>query len=387
MTTNPPPDGSVQKTDLDVLDQLTTFVRETTQAFFGAASRSDIETIVTERFQESELYESGRIVESLPEIVFVEHDSRGDGWTVSSRAITLTEALIETDDRPIEIPELADDVDGTVVFVSLESGRTVYGGLVIHSTRCDAFAERELAAIEWFGDTISQAINAVENRRLLFANAITELRIDCQDTPLQDLARDASCQLSLESFLPSHEDRIVAYCEVSGATADEINSVAASIEEIETARQVKSGDTRIHEFVLVDGSPLFAFVEGLANLRSAHIDETACTLIAEIASGTCAVPTLDRIHQECPRPTLIAKREHNLPPASLTTRVGPPEKSLESLTERQREVLEAAYHAGYFRWPRESTAEEVAESLGISSPTLHKHLRRAEEQLLNSLFG
>lgn len=45
-----------------------------------------------------------------------------------------------------------------------------------------------------------------------------------------------------------------------------------------------------------------------------------------------------------------------------------------------------AYRAGYFDWPRESTAEEVADRMDISSPTFHYHLRRSEETLLSGLF-
>ncbi|MFB6179449.1 MAG: helix-turn-helix domain-containing protein [Halorientalis sp.] len=37
---------------------------------------------------------------------------------------------------------------------------------------------------------------------------------------------------------------------------------------------------------------------------------------------------------------------------------------------------------GYFDWPRDSTAEDIADSLDISSPTLHQHLRHAQRKLL-----
>ena len=56
------------------------------------------------------------------------------------------------------------------------------------------------------------------------------------------------------------------------------------------------------------------------------------------------------------------------------------------MTDRQREALEAAYRAGYFDWPRESTAEEVAESPDITSATLHSHLRKAESRLVETFF-
>jgi predicted DNA binding protein len=48
-------------------------------------------------------------------------------------------------------------------------------------------------------------------------------------------------------------------------------------------------------------------------------------------------------------------------------------------------VLTSAYYAGYFEWPRANTAEEVADSLGISPATLHEHLRTAERKLLEQV--
>jgi predicted DNA binding protein len=59
----------------------------------------------------------------------------------------------------------------------------------------------------------------------------------------------------------------------------------------------------------------------------------------------------------------------------------------ERLTERQYVALKTALLAEYFRSPRGSTAEEVAESLGISSPTFHAHLRAAERKLVDAFFA
>jgi len=33
-----------------------------------------------------------------------------------------------------------------------------------------------------------------------------------------------------------------------------------------------------------------------------------------------------------------------------------------------------------------STAEELADSIGVSSPTLHNHLRKAQQKLLTAYF-
>lgn len=52
------------------------------------------------------------------------------------------------------------------------------------------------------------------------------------------------------------------------------------------------------------------------------------------------------------------------------------------LTARQREVLETALDEGYFKWPRQMSSDELAETLGISRATCLEHLRKAEEKIL-----
>ena len=59
---------------------------------------------------------------------------------------------------------------------------------------------------------------------------------------------------------------------------------------------------------------------------------------------------------------------------------------LRRLTARQREVLERAYELGYFEYPRDANATEVAESLGIGSSTFVEHLNTAQSKLLSDLL-
>jgi predicted DNA binding protein len=58
----------------------------------------------------------------------------------------------------------------------------------------------------------------------------------------------------------------------------------------------------------------------------------------------------------------------------------------ERLTDREAEVLQTAYYAGFFESPRRSSGSEVAEMLGVSQPTVNRHLRRGERKLLEMVF-
>lgn len=53
------------------------------------------------------------------------------------------------------------------------------------------------------------------------------------------------------------------------------------------------------------------------------------------------------------------------------------------LSPRQQEALTLARERGYYEWPREVTAGELAAELGVAKTTFLEHLRRAESKLLD----
>jgi hypothetical protein len=57
------------------------------------------------------------------------------------------------------------------------------------------------------------------------------------------------------------------------------------------------------------------------------------------------------------------------------------------LTDRQAEVLETAFEMGYFEYPRDSNATEVADALDIRPSTFTEHLSAAQSKLLDDLLG
>lgn len=63
-----------------------------------------------------------------------------------------------------------------------------------------------------------------------------------------------------------------------------------------------------------------------------------------------------------------------------------PTSPLGSLTERQREVITAAFHAGYYDLPRKVDSKKLAAKLKIGGSDLIKHRRKAERRLLAELL-
>lgn len=53
------------------------------------------------------------------------------------------------------------------------------------------------------------------------------------------------------------------------------------------------------------------------------------------------------------------------------------------LTDKQVEALVAAHRAGYYEWPRQRSATQLARQLGLSSSAFLDHLRTAEARLID----
>ncbi|WP_418284325.1 helix-turn-helix domain-containing protein [Halorubrum sp. DTA46] len=55
------------------------------------------------------------------------------------------------------------------------------------------------------------------------------------------------------------------------------------------------------------------------------------------------------------------------------------------LTDRQREVVRTAHRLGYFEYPREADAAEVAATIGIARSTFAEHLAAAQKRVFDAL--
>lgn len=63
---------------------------------------------------------------------------------------------------------------------------------------------------------------------------------------------------------------------------------------------------------------------------------------------------------------------------------GPTDSRDGDLSQKQKEVLQAAVEMGYYEVPRETTLEELADHVGVSHQALSERLRRAQEVLVSN---
>jgi PAS domain S-box-containing protein len=394
-----------QRDQLATLDRVNELLLETVRALVRAEDRDAVERTICERLAASELYQFAWVGERefdgdriLPRVSAGEDDGYLDATTITAdrsetgggpagEALRTGEVQVaDVTDPAFEPWQEAATERGlaSVAAVPLYDGETVHGVLVVYATREDAFGPRERAGFDVIGRTVGAVIEAARSRELLFADAVVELTFRVADTDalVARTAGDLNCEIDLEGYIPSG-DQWVLYCTVAGATPEEVVATVSADDRIERARTIsENGDGGRVELVAAEASLPHAVTDAGGTLRSVVADADGAEIVVEAPADADVRGLVEEVRTSFPGVEFLARRECN---REVTT-VGQPGGPLDELTGRQREVLEAAYRAGYFDWPRESTAEEVARSVDLAASTLHGHLRKAEQAILSALL-
>lgn len=273
----------------------------------------------------------------------------------------------------------------SVAAIPITYGDTVLGMIGLYSARPDAFDRYEQGLLRELGERIGHAINAAENKQLLHTDTVVELEFEvgAPDSVFAAITDRLDCQLSLNNITPTAGAGYLCYIDVDGIEPERVVEDVETARGVEDARVVRSrGRTGIVELRVKTG-PLTALFEHGATIRSFEATDGTGRLIGETAPQSGAqsmIKTLEGTYREA---TFIAKRTQAEESTTLTMTKHAVETEL---TDRQREVLELAYHAGYFESPRDSTGDELADALGITSPTFYQHVRKAIRKILALLL-
>ncbi|WP_266074899.1 PAS domain S-box protein [Haladaptatus caseinilyticus] len=394
-----------QRDQLETLNHINVVIRELVWALVSAASRKEVERTVCHHLGDSDLYQFAWIGERDRETggvsvkveagtddgareLFKTHDMESE-WERPASAVLRTGTTtvindIGSDDR---IPEsvrrqVTDNAIRSGVAVPLSHGQTTYGVLVVYATRTDAFGRREAVEFEALGELIGFVINAVESKRLLFADRVIELVFRTTDEAsfFVSLSREAGATCVLEEVIPGEGGTLLEYVRVEGIPAEDVLERAENADAI---RRIRNIDGTLFELVIMNASPVLTLAELGASVTEAAAENGTARIVAELPADADVRNAVETFETSFPASELVGKRECDRSPKTVDELRAEVENEL---TDRQFTILRATYTAGYFDWPRASTAEDVADALGISSPTLHQHLRKAEEKLFTAFL-
>lgn len=212
-----------------------------------------------------------------------------------------------------------------------------------------------------------------------------EFRVSDRRYPFVRFSADADCELELLRLLPRGEGRIVAFYAVSGADPDRVRRLAEDTTAVRPRLLASRGTDALFEFEVTGPCPArdLAMLETIpVSVRS---ERGTGRIEAEVLPPPDPAEVIGQFQSDHPDATLVEKTE-KAESAPLFTNRELAQTLEQRLTERQLEVLQTAYDAGYYERPREATGEEIAETLDISVATFSQHVRAAEDHVLAVLF-
>jgi len=242
---------------------------------------------------------------------------------------------------------------------------------------------REIAAL---GRCLGWAVTARRWRDLLHSDTVTEVEFHTGDEGafLARASAALGCRIELASTVAVDDEASRFYLSVEGARPQALADAVAGASGVSDLRVIETRENGCDVSARVEGgSAVRTLTEHGATVCDATAEDGRVRVVADLPEGADVRPVADGFRSAFSDARLASKESV---PRSPRSEDSLREGVTDRFTDRQWAALSAAYHGGYFDWPRGSTAEEVADAMDVSSPTFHNHLRKAQRRLLDELF-
>ena len=393
--------------ELQTMNELNAIVGEITDRVIEESSRENIEQAVCDILAASDAYRFAWLAEHDPESGQLEPRSSAetDGY---ADKVTIT---IDPDDprshgpgataiREQEIQVVQDvftdprfepwrDVAREYGFSSVASipvvhEGTVYGVLGVYADRPGAFSPVERDVVGRIGEIVGHAIGAIERKRALMSEEIIELEFLIEDVfAAYDPPVEIDNTIVFDHIVPIAEGEFLVY---GRADRDVLEILSEAVELVPTWKAVTprtDSDPSRFELHLCDEKVFTAVAARGGYIDRAELDGGDFRLCIHLAPEVEVRNLIDTIVEEFPGAELLRRQQFRRETENYTDIR---RHLISGLTDRQRAVLDTAYNAGYFAWPRETTGADLAQTLDIAPPTFHYHLRRAEEKVMDAVY-
>lgn len=393
---------SAQAERLSTLNHINAVIRDVNEALVRATTRREIESTVCQHLADARPYSFAWIgdltvtgdrvdprASAGDETGYLDaREAGGEEGTTAADAIRTGRTQVvqsvaeDPDSQPWREAALEHGFESAAA-IPLRYRETDYGVLCVYAPRSGAFADTEREVLTELGETIGYAIAAAEQRRALVSDTVVEVDLGFEPPGpyFLELAATSGATMELEGAVENAEGSVDEFFAVDG-DPDAVVEVAESLggDCTVVSRFDAGGVIRVNP----DQPSIAALVAHYGGiLRTAAADDEGGRASLELPAGADVRTIVETVSEAYPGTELLAQRERE---RTSTSGLEFRDSFDDSLTDRQQEVLETAYHAGFFEWPRNSSAEEVADLLDVTPPTFHEHLRRAERKLLAAYF-
>jgi HTH-type transcriptional regulator, bacterioopsin transcriptional activator and related proteins len=397
-----------RREQLAALNDLNSIVNDITETIINQSTREKIEQTVCEALSSASAYEFAWLAEvdsttdtikprivagtnGYEEQISISTDpgtpgSRGPGATaIREQEIQIIQNVFSDPSFEPWRDAAAEYGFNSVAAIPIVHEGTVYGVLGVYADRPNAFDSAEQEVISQLGEVVGHAIAATERKQALLSDELVELEFQIHDIfDAFDVPVKMSGTVSLNHTVQLGDDEFILYGTASSGTIDPLTRLVEVLPHWESITVRSEGTPTSFELRLADPPVLSAVASLGGYIEQAIIEDTDLHLTVHLAPSTDIRQIIDLVESAYPHAEMRRRQQitcsHDRMPANRAW-------SLSDLTERQRAALKASYYAGFFAWPRETTGEEVAESLGIAPATFHQHLRSAERKVFDSLLS
>ncbi len=380
-----------------ILDRVNGLVRDATETLVGATTREEIDRRISELVARTPPYvgawtgDLDMARDAIRPVAAAGLDLPDDPDPIPMDGEGPVARAVETGDLQRVDGDLEGDApDGTdaepAAVVPLYYRDTCYGVLVVYAEDAAAVDEREQAVLAALGRMIATAINATETKAILAAEDVVALTFDVSDSDLffVGLPAGLDCSMELAGSITGDDGNMLLFFTVEGADAETVVSAAERRPDVERATTItENEDDVLVEFATAEPSILTELAEYGAEVRAIHSADGRARLEIEVAHEPTARTVVDVLTERYDGTDLMAFRERERAP---TTRGDFVADLRDRLTDRQLTAIQKAYVSGYYEWPRTTSGDELAESMGITRSTFHQHLRAAQSKLVAALF-
>ncbi len=401
---------AAQRAQLVALNEANQVVNRVSDAVIEQSTREEIEQTVCEALVDSSSYLFAWIAEVDPrtkQIIprveagvtdYVESIPLSIDETVPAGKGPLSQAVhtqtmrVSTDvlTDPSFEPWRADAVDRgyrSAAAIPLQYSGTQYGVLCIAGVDTDSFCEEKQAILRQLGETIGHAIAALDRRRALLSDEAVMVELRIRDFfPTSCPALCSTEPITFTRALPVDSGAFLVFGHTSTGGFDIVKTAVTQLPHWSGLRRVdtgtKAGSKRFQ--LRVTEPSVLATVSSLGGrLVTGSIEAGEYYLEVQLPHGTEARQLVEAIRATHGTVDLLSRRQT----VPVGGSVQQSRYAVDDLcTERQQTVLEAAYFAGFFEWPRDQSGTEIADTLDIAPATFHQHLRIAERKLIGRLL-
>ncbi|WP_226479672.1 bacterio-opsin activator domain-containing protein [Natrinema amylolyticum] len=396
-----------KRDELAALNHVNEVIRDVNQALVHVSTRDDIERLVCERFAAADRYRYawiGRYSAESNQLTSAARAGIGDGdgltETISLGGDPDDEILAQaiTDQEVTIIPEIARSSLPTkrieharsngyksVAYVPVTYQNILYDILIVYAETRDAFGSDERTILAELGETIGSAINSAQRRSTRYGTDVAELTFSVRDDRSVPVALSAAvkCEVEFISWSPQSSRPVHLFVRVQDATPAVVTSWAEDFPSVEEIVELDdSGDGTIFKIESTE-SPIVEYVaEQGVQLVAMHATNGRGTVVVRTYADTNLRQFTELFETEFAGTELLSRDVQH----DQSSDDGPWSQIANRLTDRQYEVLQVAFHGGFFDNPRKKNGEDLAALLGITQPTFHQHLRVGQRELLASVF-